>query len=167
MFLINLGSGCRFEVARQSLPNNWSFLHKHTSLETKPESLFVFQRKYHLYLRPYESIIPLKTILSFCSEDLMKVSITKHFWPALITPRLPRVPSPVKWLKWWPVSLLFISAEFCENISNEERMSLININIGVPWSRHTPLVPRHVFIRAPAPCCGEDWGAVLLITNNC
>ena len=26
-------------------------------------------------------MIPLKTILSFCSEDLMKVSITKHFCP--------------------------------------------------------------------------------------
>ena len=34
-----------------------------------------------------------------------------------------------------PVSLLFISAEFCENISNEVRMTLININILVPGRR--------------------------------
>ena len=146
---MNPAGGCRFEVGRQE---PYTILdHSYTNIQAQKLSLnhYLFFNESIICkaLTGVWDLIPLKTIFTFCSVDLLKFSSQNISGNSLAASHPPLTDHRALVLTEHGLIVVYFRSEFCENISNEVRMTLININIPFPGpdgpggSSRPPLAP--------------------------
>lgn len=131
---MNPAGGCRFEVGRQE---PYTILdHSYTNIQAQKLSLnhYLFFNESIICkaLTRVWDLIPLKTIFTFCSVDLLKFSSQNISGNSLAASHPPLTDHRALVLTEHGLIVVYFRSEFCENISNEVRMTLININIPFP-----------------------------------